>query len=160
MKSDRFPQRHSRQAVTICGLLFQFAAVLLSVALPVLGQDLIPRNSALKQGTIVDTPQDQDEGPRLVSSEIATSAMLLRFTHTDGGLALHTDMPSAFQIAGADRKWFRADAHIVNGVIVVSTSLVQYPIAVRYAWQSNPTGNLFNGRGQPAAPFRTDDWPQ
>jgi sialate O-acetylesterase len=29
---------------------------------------------------------------------------------------------------------------------------------VRYAWQSNPAANLFNGAGLPAAPFRTDTW--
>lgn len=161
MRSDRFQQMHCQQTGINCRLLFLFAIVLLlSVALPALGQHLTSRNPTLKQGTIVDTSQNQEEGPRLVSSEIATSAMLLRFTHADGGLVLHTSTPSAFQIAGADHKWFRADAHIVNGIIVVSTSLVQYPIAVRYAWPSNPNGNLFNGTGQPAAPFRTDDWPE
>jgi hypothetical protein len=160
MRSHRFPQRHCQETVVNSRLLFQFAVVLLSVALPVGGQGLTSLHSVLKQGAIVDTSQNQEEGPRLVSSEIATSAMLLRFTHTDGGLVLHTSTPSAFQIAGADHKWFRADAHIVNGIIVVSTSLVQYPVAVRYAWPSNPNGTLFNGAGRPAAPFRTDDWPE
>ena len=32
-------------------------------------------------------------------------------------------------------------------------------MAVRYAWQSNPKANLFNGAGLPAGPFRSDDWP-
>jgi hypothetical protein len=158
MRSHRLPQKHCQQTGINCRLFFQFAIVLLSVALPALGQHLTSRNPTVKQGTIVGTSQNQDEGPRLVSSEIATSAMLLRFTHTDGGLILHTSTPSAFQIAGADHKWFRADAHLVNGIIVVSTSLVQYPVAVRYAWPSNPNGTLFNGAGRPAAPFRTDDW--
>ena len=157
MRSDRFPQRHCHQTGINCRLFFQFAGVL-SVALPALGQHLTSHNPTLKQGTIVNMYQNQEEGPRLVSSEIAPSAMLLRFTNTDGGLVLLTGMPSAFQIAGADHKWSRADAHIVNGIIVVSTSLVQYPIAVRYAWPSNPNGTLFNGAGRPAAPFRTDDW--
>ena len=157
MRSDRFQQIHCK-GINF-RLLVQFAIVLLS-ALPALGQHLTPHNPTLKQGTVVDAAQNQVEGPRLVSSEIATSAMLLRFTHTDGGLVLHTATPSAFQIAGADHKWFRADAHIVNGIVVVSTSLVQLPIAVRYAWPSDPNGNLFNGTGQPAAPFRTDDWPE
>lgn len=33
------------------------------------------------------------------------------------------------------------------------------PVAVRYAWADNPTGNLFNGASLPASPFRTDDFP-
>ncbi|AXC10123.1 Sialic acid-specific 9-O-acetylesterase [Acidisarcina polymorpha] len=100
-----------------------------------------------------------DQGPTLVSSEIATSAILLRFSHADGGLVIRGNAPGAFQIAGADRKWIWADAHIVDGVVVVSSSLVQFPTQVRYAWQSNPNATLFNGIGLPASPFRTDDWP-
>jgi hypothetical protein len=36
---------------------------------------------------------------------------------------------------------------------------VKPPVAVRYAWEANPAGNLVNGAGLPASPFRTDDWP-
>ena len=160
MRFHRFLERHCQETGVNSRLFFQFAIALLSVALPVQGQRSTSHHSVLKQGVVVDTSQDPGEGPKLVSSEIAPSAMLLRFTHTDGGLVLHTSTPSAFQIAGADHKWFRADAHIVNGILVVSTSLVQYPVAVRYAWPSNPNGTLFNGAGQKAAPFRTDDWPE
>jgi len=104
--------------------------------------------------------QTVDQGPTLISSEVATSAIRLRFSHEDGGLMIRGNAHGAFQIAGADRQWFWADAHIVDGVVVVSSSLVQFPTQVRYAWQSNPNATLFNGAGVPAAPFRTDDWPE
>ena len=33
------------------------------------------------------------------------------------------------------------------------------PVAVRYAWASNPEGaNLVNSEGLPASVFRSDDW--
>ena len=35
---------------------------------------------------------------------------------------------------------------------------VSKPVAVRYAWASNPVCNLYNRAGLPAVPFRTDDW--
>jgi sialate O-acetylesterase len=36
---------------------------------------------------------------------------------------------------------------------------VPKPVAVRYAWASNPEGaNLVNSEGLPASVFRTDDW--
>ena len=36
---------------------------------------------------------------------------------------------------------------------------VPSPVAVRYAYSSNPTGaNLYNRAGLPASPFRTDTW--
>ena len=43
--------------------------------------------------------------------------------------------------------------------VIVSSGEVSQPVAVRYAWASNPEGaNLVNGEGLPASLFRTDDW--
>ena len=64
-----------------------------------------------------------------------------------------------FEIAGEDRKWYWADAHVEGDTVVVSSASVPNPRAVRYAWQSNPGATLFNGAGLPAGPFRTDSWP-
>lgn len=65
-----------------------------------------------------------------------------------------------FAIAGADQKWFWADATIEGDKVMVSHPSVPTPVAVRYAWSMNPAGaNLYNKQGLPAAPFRTDDWP-
>jgi hypothetical protein len=36
---------------------------------------------------------------------------------------------------------------------------VPQPVSVRYTWSENPTCNLANGAGLPAAPFRTDNFP-
>ncbi len=96
------------------------------------------------------------QGPVLSSTEIAQGAMLLHFTHAEGGLLLRNSGRGAFEIAGADRIWYPAEAHLVNGVVVVSTSLVQQPTAVRYTWSSLAAATLFNSAGLPAAPFRTD----
>ena len=96
------------------------------------------------------------QGPVLSSTEIAQGAMLLRFSQADGGLLLKGSGRGAFEIAGADHIWFPAEAHLVNGVVVVSTSLVQQPTAVRYTWSSLAAATLFNRAGVPAAPFRTD----
>lgn len=43
--------------------------------------------------------------------------------------------------------------------IVVSSTAVPQPVAVRYAWDENPEACLDNGAGLPAVPFRSDDWP-
>jgi sialate O-acetylesterase len=64
-----------------------------------------------------------------------------------------------FAICGANHQWKWADAKIDGNTVVVSSSAVPDPIAVRYAWASTPTCNLFNAAGFPAAPFRTDDFP-
>jgi len=98
-----------------------------------------------------------DRGPVLSSAEIAQGAMLLHFSRADGGLLLKGSGRGAFEIAGADHIWFPAEAHLVNGVVVVSTSLVQQPTAVRYSWSALADATLFNGAGLPAAPFHTNE---
>lgn len=64
-----------------------------------------------------------------------------------------------FAIAGADKKWFWADAVIKGDKVIVSSPKVKKPVAVRYAYSTNPLGaNLYNKEGLPASPFRTDNW--
>ena len=58
-----------------------------------------------------------------------------------------------FAVRAADEKWKWAEARIENNVVVVHATNVLEPVAVRYAWANNPTCNLANSTGLPAAPF-------
>ena len=98
-------------------------------------------------------------GPTLASVERLPGSIRLRFANTDGGLVAKGVKLEEFEIAGEDRKWYWADAHIEGNTVVVSSPSVPDPKEVRYAWQSNPAATLFNGVGLPAVPFRTDTWP-
>ncbi len=63
-----------------------------------------------------------------------------------------------FAISGADNIWYWANAKIVGDTIQVSSPNVPNPVAVRFAYTSNPNKfNLYNKEGLPAVPFRTDD---
>ena len=42
--------------------------------------------------------------------------------------------------------------------LLVSSADVEKPVAVRYAWQDDPSATLYNRDGLPASPFRSDDW--
>lgn len=61
-----------------------------------------------------------------------------------------------FAVAGADGKFFWADAVIDEDTVIVSSPEVKDPVAVRYAWENNPETDLYNEAGLPAEPFRTD----
>ncbi len=98
-------------------------------------------------------------GPRLESVERLPGTIRLHFAHADGGLVAKGGKLEEFSIAGDDRKWVWADAHIDGDTVAVSSPEVPHPTQVRYAWQSNPNATLFNGAGLPATPFRTDTWP-
>ena len=65
-----------------------------------------------------------------------------------------------FEIAGADKKFYYAQASIDGDKIVVWSDKVTQPVAVRYAWTNAPVdASLFNVDGFPASSFRTDNWP-
>ena len=62
--------------------------------------------------------------------------------------------------AGADRKFFWADAQIDGRFLVVSSKDVPNPVAVRYAFTMFADGAiLYNKAGLPASQFRADNWP-
>ena len=98
------------------------------------------------------------QGPTFVSADLLGTVIRLHFVHAEDGLVVKGDRPEEFQIAGDDHEWYWADAHIFGDTIIVSSSAVQNPRAVRYAWQSNPAATLYNKAGLPAVPFRTDNW--
>jgi len=103
-------------------------------------------------------------GPRYAGQSIEGDRIRLTFDHVGGGLvagrSAQDEKLAGFAIAGADRKFIWADAQIDGTTVVVSHATVKEPVAVRYAWATNPANaNLYNKEGLPAVPFRTDDWP-
>ncbi|HEV2324211.1 MAG TPA: hypothetical protein VGS10_09710 [Terracidiphilus sp.] len=98
-------------------------------------------------------------GPTLQSVQQLSGAIRLRFAHAGGGLQAKGSKLEGFSIAGADHVFYWADARIKGNTVLVSSPSVPRPVAVRYAWQSNPSATLFNRAGLPAGPFRTDNWP-
>ena len=101
-------------------------------------------------------------GPVFREAKIAGSKMIVKFDQAGDGLKIRDgDRLDEFAIAGADRKWYWANAKIVSkDTIEVSSSSVTQPLAVRYAFNNNPKHpNLTNETGLPAGPFRTDNWP-
>lgn len=110
-------------------------------------------------------------GPLYKNIKIEGNKARISFDHIGGGLIVANKNSVAplketpgeklkwFAIAGADKKWYWADAVIDGDTVVVSSDKVAEPVAVRYAFSMNPPGvNLYNKDGFPASPFRTDSW--
>jgi sialate O-acetylesterase len=100
-------------------------------------------------------------GPIVKDADVDGQAIRLSFENVGKGLvAKGGEGLAEFVIAGEDRKFVPAEAKIDGEQVVVSSPAVAKPIAVRYAWASNPeNANLYNKAGLPASPFRTDNWP-
>lgn len=97
-------------------------------------------------------------GPLPAGHVVEGSDIRLKFQHTDGGLVAKGGDLKGFQVAGEDRQWRPAVARIEGTDVIVSRPDITKPAAVRFGWSNHPDGNLFNGVGLPASPFRTDDW--
>jgi sialate O-acetylesterase len=121
----------------------------------------VGRRLALLARTLVYGEGVDDAGPTYAEHTIeAGGAIRIRFEHAQIGLVCRGPRVQGFQIAGADRVFQPADARLQGDAIVVSSPVVKAPMAVRYAFANDPqpAGNLYNGAGLPAAPFRTDAW--
>jgi len=97
-------------------------------------------------------------GPLYKGHRLQNGKVIVEFNHVGNGLVTKGDQLNGLAIAGVDKRFVRAEAEIVGNTVVVRSSDVRDPVAVRYAWASNPDGNLYNQAGLPASPFRTDNW--
>jgi sialate O-acetylesterase len=99
-------------------------------------------------------------GPLYKSMSIENDKIRIHFDNVGKGLVAKDGSLQTFMIAGRpDQQFVQAQAKIEGDTVVVWSPEVPKPIAVRYAWATNPIGcNLYNFDGLPASPFRTDDW--
>ncbi|WP_414662669.1 sialate O-acetylesterase [Horticoccus sp. 23ND18S-11] len=121
-------------------------------------QEVGRRLSLWALGTVYGQKVAATSGPLPAGHEVRGREIVLRFTHTNGGLAAKGGALQGFVVAGNDRQWKPAVARIDGERVVVSSPEVSAPVAARYAWENFPTCNLYNGAGLPATPFRTDTW--
>jgi sialate O-acetylesterase len=94
-------------------------------------------------------------GPVYKSMSVDGNTVKLQFENADDGLVAKDKNLSEFEIAGEDGKYVKAAAKIVNNEVVVSSSAVSKPAAVRYCWRNGAEASLYNKAGLPACQFRT-----
>jgi sialate O-acetylesterase len=120
-------------------------------------QEVGRRLALIAETRLYGIPGD-DSGPMFAGATREGHAMRVRFAHAGNGLIAHENPVQSLELAGADKVFHPAQGRIEGETLLVSSSDVKDPVAVRYAWSNDPEANLFNGAGLPAAPFRSDDW--
>ena len=125
-------------------------------------KDIIGKRAASEALRIAYGIQIPDaSGIRMKKVEFAGGKALVSFENASYGLLPVDENLTGFEIAGADRVFYPAEAHILRAkpTVMVSSPHVPEPVAVRYAFRNYTPSNLRNTLGWPAYPFRTDDWP-
>jgi len=96
--------------------------------------------------------------PTMKAMTIKSDTVRITFDNAPNGLTSFGKELSLFELAGADKVFYPAKATFAqNGIMLKSTS-VAVPVAVRYAFKNFVVGDLFGTNGLPVSSFRTDDW--
>jgi sialate O-acetylesterase len=132
--------------------------------------DIHPRNKlevgrrlALAARAIAYGENIEYSGPLFRRATPEGNSVRVWFDHAQGikvsGAGTASAEVKGFELAGADSKFAPAKAYLDGMTVLVSTPTLSTPAAiaplyVRYAWSSNPDGNLTNADGLPASPFQ------
>jgi sialate O-acetylesterase len=98
-------------------------------------------------------------GPLYKSMKIENDKIILSFDYSDGGLIIkEANGENNFLIAGEDKVFKKASVKVDGDKLILYSSEIKNPLAVRYTWSNTAEATLFNKAGLPASTFRTDDW--
>lgn len=98
-------------------------------------------------------------GPLYKSMKVKGNRVTLYFDFAGNRLKTPAGEPvRGFFIAGADARFYPAQAVIKGTTVELTASEVPHPVAVRYGWGTFFRINLYNDEGLPAVPFRTDSF--
>lgn len=99
------------------------------------------------------------QGPRFEGMQVVDGTNQIRVSFAQAeGLSAVGDEVTGFQVCGSDGEFRNAQAKLDDGTVLVWSDEVANPTQVRYLWQDTAKANLFNDKGVPASPFRTDDF--
>jgi len=97
-------------------------------------------------------------GPRYQSMQIKQDTVTIKFSGVPLGMTNYGKKITQFEVAGSDKVFYPATARIKDDKVIVVSSDVKQPVAVRYAFKGWCVGELYSVEGLPASPFRTDNW--
>jgi len=97
-------------------------------------------------------------GPIYKSNSKNESEVVINFDYSSPDLEIKgSGKLIGFELAGADKVFYWAEAKIVGNTVVLTIPSGLKPAFIRYAWADNPDrANLYNKAGLPASPFEAE----
>jgi sialate O-acetylesterase len=94
-------------------------------------------------------------GPLYRQATVEGPGMRVWFDHDEG---LTSKGPlQGFELAGPDRRFHPATAHLDANTVLVTAPTVEHPQFVRYAWPNAPQATLTNAAGLPGSTFTSEE---
>lgn len=98
------------------------------------------------------------KSPTFNDIEVKGSQLIVSFNNASNGLTTFGKELTGFEIAGENKVFYPADAHLRAKSVVLTSPQVEKPVAVRYAFKDFIVGTLYGTDGLPVSSFRSDDW--
>ena len=97
------------------------------------------------------------ESPRYKNNKVVNDRLIIEFEYAELGLVLKNSSKYGFEIAGENKKFYKAQVKIKNDSLVcLFSEFVNEPKFGRYAWSDTSSASLFNMEGLPASSFTTE----
>lgn len=94
-------------------------------------------------------------GPLFRSVSFKDRTAYITFDYARGLCSSDNKSLRTFEIAGADKVYYPAQAEVVDGKVKIGSDKVEKPEFVRYGWQPFTRANLVNSDGLPASTFQS-----
>ena len=94
-------------------------------------------------------------GPLYEDHTIVDDYIEISFKSVGSGLTSKGQLKN-FEIAGRNKKFYKATARIIGNKVRVYSKKIKRPKHVRYAWKNWVEASLFNKEGLPASSFQSD----
>lgn len=124
---------------------------------PAQKKEVASRLSKLALAEIYNKPLVDYKSPIYKESKITGNKMEITFHNLTGKLMIRGTELSDIFICGEDHNYHKATAQIKKDKLIVYSKEVPKPVAVRFGFTETAMPNLFNEKGLPVSPFRTDD---
>jgi len=124
---------------------------------PTLKKEVARRLAELTLVDVYKKPIQDYKSPVYKSQQIKGNSIEISFHYLDGQLTAKGDITD-LQIAGADQVFHPAKGTIKGNKLIIQSNEVKSPVAARFGFTEIAMPNLFNSRGLPVSPFRTDNW--
>ncbi len=101
---------------------------------------------------------DDVKSPVYKSHTVDGNKIIVEFDYLKGSLKVQGKSITDLFIANESQHFVAADFKINGNKLIVFNKQIKKPVAVRFGFTDVAMPNLFNSKGLPVSPFRTDNW--
>lgn len=125
---------------------------------PIKKKEVAKRLSEIALVELYSKKETDYKSPVYNNYTVNGNRITIEFDYLSGNLEVKDKVIKDLFIADSSKVFVPAEFKLVKNKLVVFTKSIKNPVAVRFGFTDVSTPNLFNSKGLPVSPFRTDNW--